>query len=75
MRLKLCTVSRHFCFNVYFIALFFWHPLARRTLMAQIAPITVHPAFEKAAAYFDLTMIHVPVTEDFVADMQVCVRV
>lgn len=26
-----------------------------------IAPITIHAAFEKAAAYFDMTLVHVPI--------------
>lgn len=29
-----------------------------------VAPQTVHPAFEKAAEYFDLKMVHVPVQAD-----------
>jgi len=31
-----------------------------------VAPITIHPAHEKAAAYFGFTIIHVPVNRDFV---------
>eukprot|EP00049_Salpingoeca_infusionum_P003815 m.71156 g.71156 ORF g.71156 m.71156 type:complete len:547 (-) comp12283_c0_seq1:281-1921(-) len=34
-----------------------------------IAPITVHPAFEKAAAYFDIKMVHIPVDENSQGDM------
>lgn len=29
----------------------------------------MHPAFEKAAAYFDLKMVHVPVDAEFRMDM------
>ncbi|XP_019855201.1 PREDICTED: sphingosine-1-phosphate lyase-like [Amphimedon queenslandica] len=28
-----------------------------------VAPVTVHPAFEKAAAYFDVKVIHVPISD------------
>lgn len=35
-----------------------------------IAPMTAHPAFEKAAHYFDLKIVHVPVdSESFRADL------
>jgi hypothetical protein len=34
-----------------------------------VAPITIHPAFEKAAHYFDLTMVHVPLDANFRLDM------
>ena len=34
-----------------------------------LVPVTVHPAFEKAAAYFDVKAVHVPVTDDFRADV------
>ena len=34
-----------------------------------LVPITVHPAFEKAAAYFDVKAVHVPVGADFRADL------
>lgn len=34
-----------------------------------LVPITVHPAFEKAAHYFDVKAVHVPVTEDYRADV------
>ena len=30
-----------------------------------ILPMTAHPAFEKAAEYFDVKMVHVPVREDY----------
>ena len=33
-------------------------------LLFKVAPITIHPAFEKAAHYFGLKMVHVPVDED-----------
>ena len=35
----------------------------------QVAPITVHPAFNKAAAYFDLTMVLVPVDDNSQVDV------
>ena len=31
---------------------------------AQVAPITIHPAHEKAAHYFDIRIVHVPVGPD-----------
>ena len=34
-----------------------------------VLPISVHPAFEKAAHYFDVKAVHVPVREDFRADV------
>lgn len=34
-----------------------------------LLPVTAHPAFEKAAHYFDLKTIHVPVGNDFKADV------
>ncbi|XP_066264049.1 sphingosine-1-phosphate lyase-like [Branchiostoma lanceolatum] len=34
-----------------------------------VAPITIHPAFEKAASYFCVKMVHVPVGPDFRADV------
>lgn len=34
-----------------------------------IAPITIHPAFEKAAHYFDLTIVHVPIDQDLKPDL------
>ena len=30
-----------------------------------MAPITVHPAHEKAAHYFGFTVVHVPVGDDY----------
>ncbi len=35
-----------------------------------ILPITVHPAFEKAMHYFDLVPVHIPVRDDFRADVE-----
>ncbi len=35
-----------------------------------ILPITVHPAFEKAMHYFDLQPVHIPVGEDFRANVE-----
>ncbi len=34
-----------------------------------ILPMTAHPAFEKAADYFDVKMVHVPVREDYRANV------
>ncbi len=34
-----------------------------------LLPVSVHPAFEKAAHYFDVSVVHVPVGEDFRADV------
>lgn len=34
-----------------------------------IAGITIHPAFEKAAHYFDVTIIHVPTTANYRVDV------
>ncbi|MEW6200678.1 MAG: aspartate aminotransferase family protein [bacterium] len=34
-----------------------------------ILPMTAHPAFEKAAHYFDVVPVHVPVGDDFRADI------
>lgn len=31
----------------------------------QVAPRTVHPAFEKAAGYFDLRVVHVPIDSTY----------
>lgn len=31
----------------------------------QVAPSTVHPAFEKAAGYFDLRVVHVPIDSSY----------
>lgn len=35
-----------------------------------VLPITVHPAFEKAAHYFDVEAVHVPVDDSFRADVE-----
>ncbi len=35
-----------------------------------ILPITVHPAFEKAAHYFDVKAVHIPFTSDFRVDLE-----
>jgi glutamate/tyrosine decarboxylase-like PLP-dependent enzyme len=34
-----------------------------------VLPLTAHPAFEKAAEYFDVKMVHVPVRQDYRADV------
>jgi sphinganine-1-phosphate aldolase len=34
-----------------------------------ILPVTAHPAFEKAGHYLDVRPVHIPVTEDFRADV------
>ncbi len=34
-----------------------------------VVPISVHPAFEKAAHYFDVKAVHVPLREDFRVDV------
>lgn len=34
-----------------------------------VLPLTAHPAFEKACHYFDLTPVHIPVKEDYRADV------
>jgi sphinganine-1-phosphate aldolase len=39
-----------------------------------IAPVTIHPAIEKAAHYFGFTIKHVPVTHDFKADVAAMAR-
>lgn len=37
----------------------------------QVAPITIHPAFEKAASYFDVKIIHVPLNDtDYTVNME-----
>jgi sphinganine-1-phosphate aldolase len=48
---------------------------ARKTLPhitkpEMILPISVHPAFEKAAHYFNVKPVHVPLTNEFRADLQ-----
>jgi glutamate/tyrosine decarboxylase-like PLP-dependent enzyme len=35
-----------------------------------VLPITAHPAFDKAGSYFDVKMVHVPVRDDFRADVE-----
>ena len=35
-----------------------------------ILPITAHPAFEKAAHYFDVKPVHIPIRDDFRADIE-----
>ena len=35
-----------------------------------ILPISAHPAFEKAAHYFDVKPVHVPILDDFRADVE-----
>jgi sphinganine-1-phosphate aldolase len=39
-----------------------------------VAPVTIHPAIEKAAHYFGFTIKHVPVTHDFKADVAAMAR-
>ena len=34
-----------------------------------IAPVTAHAAFDKASQYFNIKMIHIPVDENFRADV------
>jgi len=34
-----------------------------------ILPVTAHPAFEKAAKYFDVTPVRIPIRDDFRADV------
>ena len=43
------------------------HP--RITSPEMILPITAHPAFDKAAHYFGVQPIHIPITADFRADV------
>jgi len=35
-----------------------------------VAPITIHPAHEKAAEYFDFKIVHVPVGDDGLPDLE-----
>jgi sphinganine-1-phosphate aldolase len=35
-----------------------------------VLPVTAHPAFDKAGSYFDVKMVHVPVRDDFRADVE-----
>ena len=39
------------------------------TAPGMILPLTAHPAFEKAANYFDVKPVHVPVRSDYRADL------
>ncbi len=39
-----------------------------------VAPATAHPAFDKAAHFFDMRMVHVPVGDDFRADLEAARR-
>ncbi len=39
------------------------------TVSMQVAPLTVHPAFEKAAGYFDIRIVHVPLNKDFTVNL------
>lgn len=39
------------------------------TAPEMILPVSAHPAFEKAAHYFDVVPVHIPVTSDFRADV------
>ena len=43
------------------------HPKCTRPEI--VAPLSVHPAFEKAAHYFGITVVHVPLGGDFRADV------
>lgn len=36
-----------------------------------IVPVSAHPAFDKAAHYLDIKLIHVPLREDFRADIKI----
>ncbi len=39
-----------------------------------VLPITIHPAFEKAMHYFDVKPVHIPITEDYRADVEAARR-
>lgn len=39
-----------------------------------VLPVTAHPAFSKAAAYFDIKPVYVPLTEEYRADVSVARR-
>jgi sphinganine-1-phosphate aldolase len=39
------------------------------TVPEVVLPVTAHPAFDKAGDYFDVRMLHVPVRDDFRADV------
>ena len=47
-------MSIHDCFKKFFF---------------QVAPVTIHPAFEKGASYFDLKIVHVPL-KNYRVDME-----
>ncbi|MNW42170.1 Glutamate decarboxylase [compost metagenome] len=34
-----------------------------------VLPVTAHPAFSKAAAYFDIKAVYIPLTEEYLADI------
>jgi len=40
------------------------------TAPEMILPVTAHPAFEKAAHYFGVTPVHIPITTDLRADVE-----
>ena len=40
------------------------------SLPSQVAPMTIHPAFEKAASYFDVKIVHVALGTDYRVDME-----
>ena len=44
-------------------------------VLLQVAPVTIHPTIDKAAHYFNLEVIHVPVTSDFRADVSAMSKV
>jgi len=44
------------------------HPEIKEPEM--VLPVTAHPAFDKAAEYFDVKAVHVPVLSDFRADVE-----
>lgn len=39
-----------------------------------IAPVTIHAAFDKAAHYFNIKLVHVPVDENYVIDLKALER-
>jgi sphinganine-1-phosphate aldolase len=45
---------------------------AERSLTApeMVLPVTAHPAFEKGAHYFDVKPVHIPVADDYRADVK-----
>jgi glutamate/tyrosine decarboxylase-like PLP-dependent enzyme len=49
-----------------------WARIHKRDIITPeiILPITAHPAFDKAGDYFNVRMVHVPVREDFRADVE-----